>query len=394
MKLALNLRRNRGVALILTILLMTMILFLSLYILNSSITENRIAKSQAWGAKTYYLAEAGIQEMVWKLKHDSTYKNNFETDPNWTASFTRTDPFGAGSGTYTVSIVNTSASHGDITASSSIAIGQDKNSQRIIKTKVYRLIGLNGMGTNSVINGGGTINVLNSNEVEIIGDVYSNSAVIMQGSNPEVEITGSLTTTSSITEGNGNLSVSSTTSDNNSVPPPTPITLPGVDFTSLYNQAGIKLADDAALDATSTVGGIVWVNTAASIGRNMVIDGLLVVNGNLTINNNAVITINHATGTPSGIMVNGNVSISRSPNYNGNIIINGLVYATGSITLEKLNTGYTFKITGGVTSGNGILIKNCSRTIQIIYDNQILVDSLNPSANSPVMVIEHWEEEY
>ncbi len=126
----------------------------------------------------------------------------------------------------------------------------------------------------------------------------------------------------------------------------------------------------------------------------MTINGLLVVNGNLTINNSANITVNHTTGLPSGIIVNGNILIEKSPNYNGNIIINGILYSTGSITLNKLNSGYTFLITGGVTSGNGIMIKNCSRTIQIVYDNAILVDSLTPSDNSPTIVVDHWEEEY
>ena len=52
-------RNNKGVALIITILLMSLILFLSLYFLSFSLTEKRISHSQTWGAKTYYLAEAG-----------------------------------------------------------------------------------------------------------------------------------------------------------------------------------------------------------------------------------------------------------------------------------------------------------------------------------------------
>ena len=60
-------KNNRGVELIMTILLMTIILFLAAYLLDAALIENRIAISQSWGAKTYYLAEAGIQDMVWKL---------------------------------------------------------------------------------------------------------------------------------------------------------------------------------------------------------------------------------------------------------------------------------------------------------------------------------------
>lgn len=395
MKHAFNLNQKRGIALILTVMTMTMILLLAVYVLTSTLTEGRIAKSQSWGAKTYYLAEAGIQEMVWKLKNDAAFKTNFQTNPAWIASFTRTDPFGASSGSYTVTIVNSGLAGGEITATSSIAIESGKNSQRLIKTKVYRLIGLSGMGTNAIANGNGDFTILNSDLVEITGDLYSNSAIDMGGSKPSFGIVnGSLITTGSIDEGNGDLNVSGATKDENSVPAPTPMALPGVDFGSLQSQANAILANDAALDATSTVNGIIWVNTAADIEQNMTINGLLVVNGNLSITNSAVITVNHIIGYPSGLIVNGNLTISKSPLYNGNIIINGLIYATGSITLEKLNTGYTFLITGGITSGNGILIKNCLRTIQIVYDNEILVTSLTSSSNSPVIAVEHWEEEY
>lgn len=389
-----KLKLQKGVALLITILIMSLILSLGVYVLNFSSTETKIAASQVIGSKTYYLAEAGIQEMIWKLKNDTDYKNNFQTNPAWTTSFTRSDPFGAGSGSYTVSITNTSASYGDITATGSININ-GKTSQRIIKTAVYRMIGLSGMGTNAVINGNDTFHILNSDMVNITGDIYSNSSIDMQGSHPSFGVVaGSLTTTGSIEEGNGELTVSGSTADENTIPTPTQIVLPGVNFTSLHDQADTILANGAALDALSSINGITWVNTAADIENDMTINGLLVVNGDLTITNSADITINHTNGSPSGIIVDGDLTISKSPNYLGDIIISGILYATGSITLEKLKTGNTFLVTGGVTSGNGILIKNCSRTIQIVYDNEILVDSLISSDNSPTIVVDHWEEEY
>src|SRR5680860_1017509 len=95
-----KIKSQNGVALIITLLIMSLILSLSVYVLNFSSTEAKIAVSQVSGEKTYYLAEAGIQEMVWKLKNDANYKNNFETDPDWTAEFTRSDPFGANNGSY------------------------------------------------------------------------------------------------------------------------------------------------------------------------------------------------------------------------------------------------------------------------------------------------------
>src|SRR3989338_7019133 len=138
-----KIKLQNGVALLITILIMSLILSLGVFVLNFSTTETKIAASQVAGGKTYYLAEAGIQEMIWKIKNDATYKNDFQTNPAWTASFTRTDPFGANSGSYTVAIANTSASNGNITSTGSININ-GKTSQRIIKTSIYRLIGLRG----------------------------------------------------------------------------------------------------------------------------------------------------------------------------------------------------------------------------------------------------------
>ena len=332
--------------------------------------------------------------MIWKIKNDPTYRTSFQTNPSWTAAIARNDPFGPDSGSYFVSIANDRYAHGEIIASSSISLGNNKYSQRSVKTKVYQLISLSGMGTNALINGGGDIHLLNSNQMAITGDVYSNSAIVLQGSHPTFDVTGNLTTASSINEGNGDVNVSSTTMDNTYSPAPQPIVLPGIDFNFFYNQADTILPNDAALDATSTISGITWVNTSASISRDMTINGILVINGNLTINNSADITVNHTDGEPSGIIVNGNLVISNTPYYNGNIIINGLLYTTGSITLEKLNSGYIFRVTGGVTSGNGILMKNCSNTIEIVFNNAILTDSLIPSSDTPMIVIEHWEEEY
>src|SRR5680860_1622094 len=108
-----KLKNNKGVALIITILLMSLLLFLSLYFLNFSLTEKRISQSQTLGIKTYYLAEAGVAEMIWQLKNNETYKNNFENDPSWTETLIRNNPFGSDSGSYKVTIANSSEAHGE-----------------------------------------------------------------------------------------------------------------------------------------------------------------------------------------------------------------------------------------------------------------------------------------
>jgi hypothetical protein len=243
------------------------------------------------------------------------------------------------------------------------------------------------MGTNAIVNGTSTFYVHNSNDVEINGDVHSNGQVKANG-NSEFDISGSLSTASDIQD-NGSMTVSGTTTADAS-----PMLVPGVNFADLRDNATAILENDAAMDATSTIGGITWANTTVDIERDMVINGLLVINGDLSIEDSSDITVSHATGSPSGIMVNGNITIADNPRYEGDFDINGILYATGKIYFENQDSSGSFLINGGVASGNGFEIYNCRGDIRINFDNSILVDSLNSTSSSPVIATDHWEEEY
>ena len=76
---------NKGIAIIFIILIIFILLFLAFYFLSFSTIEKRIAKSQTAGLQAYYLAEAGVNEMIWLIKNDSTYRNNFEFNPSNTS---------------------------------------------------------------------------------------------------------------------------------------------------------------------------------------------------------------------------------------------------------------------------------------------------------------------
>ena len=160
-----------------------------MYLLSFALTEDKIAHSQAWGAKTYYLAEAGIQEMVWKLKNDASYKNSFETNPVWTAGFTRSNPFGSDSGSYTTSITNTNLAHGNIISTGSININ-GQTSQRIIKTYVYRALGQSGLGL-SASYADGNIDISSSKVNYNGGNAHSNGVFNINGAS-NVNVQGNL----------------------------------------------------------------------------------------------------------------------------------------------------------------------------------------------------------
>lgn len=142
---------QKGVIIILVFLIMGLLFLLGAYFLSFAVVETKISSSQKQAGKTYYIAESGINEAIWKLKNDITlldgdsqWADDF-IDPNknpyldgsyWSASFTHS--FEGGS--YSVSIQNTARGKGIITAVSTVPLDGGKTSQRIVKTAVFKAL--------------------------------------------------------------------------------------------------------------------------------------------------------------------------------------------------------------------------------------------------------------
>jgi len=146
----LEIRQQRGVILIIAFLTLGILLFLGTYFLSFTLTEARIARSQETASRTFYLAEAGINEAIWKLINDNTtldgdeaWATKFVTKPGcvtWRASFTREGTLFPG-GSFTASIENLECARGIITATSTIALPGGRFARRVIRTRVFRAIG-------------------------------------------------------------------------------------------------------------------------------------------------------------------------------------------------------------------------------------------------------------
>ena len=417
------LNNQKGVALILATLLMSLMLFLSLYYLDFSISENQISKSQTLSEKTYYLAESGVSEMVWKLKNDNTYKTNFETNSSWAASFTRTNPFGTSSGSYSVSITNTSAAHGDIVATGTVVIA-GKLSQRVIKASVYRAIGESVIGENAMFSdsSGGANNIdldIKNSNVELRnGGLHSNKRIDITN-NSEVEIDGDLTAVNNYKEQNSDVEFSSghDAYDMHDTPTPSIIDMPAVDFnsassTSLKNRA-TKIYTAAQfqnlLNSSSTIvlDGIIYVtgNSEIEVEKNnisLTIKGALVLEGSLEFDgdddhghnysnvNLNITTSTIATVTPAGIFAIGDIELEGNINTN----INGVLYSCDTIEIEDIPTSSTgFNINGAIV-GKILEIKNCAEKIIITYNNDLVISSIGGTNLSPILTVDHWEEQY
>lgn len=406
-------KNQLGVELIITILLMTTILFLAAYLLDAALIENRIAQSQSWGARTYYLAEAGIQDMVWKLKNDAGCKQNFETNPAWTATFSRTDPFGAGNGSYTITITNSGLAHGTIVSIGTIGLGNGATSQRIVKTAVFRAMGQAGIGDNGAY-ADGNIDIALSNIYFHDGSSHSNNNYNIKAFST-VNVDNNINVVNQYIESwlsNVNVGGSIHAANYPHQPAAAAIQMPAVDFdsaaaNSLKNQATIVYSQsqfDTLMQNNQNLtlpGPITYVDGDIDVkgAQTLTVNGLLVAGRDFNFASsrcrgsrcgNSHLTVIRTAGQKAGIFAKRKIYFNL---WSGNINVNGVVYANDQFNLLSLPLGYNINITGALI-GRKLTITSVWLPINIYYDNTVINEALGITSFSPVMTVEHWEEEY
>ena len=399
---------NQGSTLILTILLMSLLLFLGMYALSLTATEYTISHNHAAVIKTYYLTEAGLHEMIFKLKNDPIYKDNFENDPNWSATFTTNNPFYADS-QYQLTIQNTDQAHGNITATGVISNGA--NVQRVVKTTAFKALGQSGIIDNTTY-ASGNIDISLSKVNFYNGSAYSNNNFIINGIST-VNIDSDLNA-----KGNFNQSWMSTvnvggeTHAANYPPAAEEIEMPAVDFDSSSPDSYKNTADviytsnefeDLMENDQNLIlnGPITYVEGDVSLegGQNLTINGLLVVERDFAVGDRyywggrsgrSSVTVNHTEGQPSGILAKRKIDFDT---WTGNVDIYGLVYANDLLKISGFPLGFAFTVRGGLI-GRKLTITSAWQDINIYHDNNVLVEALEATELSPVISIDHWEEEY
>ncbi|MFH1522276.1 MAG: pilus assembly PilX N-terminal domain-containing protein [Patescibacteria group bacterium] len=409
MKYIYSTKNRKGVALIITILLMTLILFLAIYFLSFSLTEKQIAHNQALGAKTYYLAEAGFNEMVWKLKNDTVYKNNFETNSGWAEEFDRDNPFGAGSGSYTVAIANSGFANGEIVSEGAIDVGDGKVSRRIVRAKIYKAL-VGGLEGDVAAYGNHDININNSAVYFYGGDTFSNHDINIDGSSSDVFFEHDVMVGHSF---DVDSQASTTVGGVIDVPTSIEIDIPAIDFyssdpNSYKNRANVVYDDDDFED-------LMWSNQTLTLnddityvdkdielrgGQTLIINGILVVEHDFKVGENEcwndrcgynTLTVNNTPGKPSGILVKHDIDFKE---YTGDVNINGLIYASHDVVTNNVTTGYDFNIYGAAVGGHDAKIESTPRTVNIYYNTETIAGIFSSAEFSPIITFEHWEEEY
>jgi Tfp pilus assembly protein PilX len=403
---------KQGFALITSMIIMLVLMSLGIYAASFVLTDLRIAQSQAVSVKTYYLAESGIAEAIWRVKNDPTWKNNFENDPNWSITYQRS-PALIPEGSYTISINNTEKATGEIKVTANLLVGNNQ-SQRVVKTFVYKALGEPvgehaGYSDGNFDTSGAILNLFG-------GGIFSNNNIIINyfstvNADKAIRAVGNIND-----HDNSTFNVPERFSKNYP-PAPDPIPIPSVSFDDPNDPNSYKnLADqvytkkqfeDLLWDhrgQTLTLNGIHYVTGDIELyGTNdLILNGVLVSDNDIAIGRKSNdccwgsdcsklgnITINRpSSSSPSGLISKRKIEFESCLNeFNAE----GLIYSNDKIDIISLPKKATVK--GGMVTRK-ITLTSLWQGLDLIYDNEIINNTLIETSYSPVVTVEHWEEEY
>lgn len=427
---------------IIALVTLSLLLLLGIYFVMFTLTESKMSQSYDTTTKAYYLAEAGINEAIWKLKNDDTttdgdeaWKDNFITEPgcnNWFATFERTGILLPDS-SYTVTIQNTSCARGEIVSIANITLPAGQVSQRIIKTTVFKALNPDPVEDSAVFTGGPSeVITVRSSVLNIYyGHLFSNNNMIIRsgsnvslyddGGTPELEgqamavanltITGS--TLNSTARCAKNICDAACTKC-----PPDLISMPMIDFDSPAPESYKSRAEALGTVYTSSeFEDLLWNNQNLTLNNEVtyvtgaielrggqvlnVNEGVLASDGSITIGErrcwtrsktesrcgDSKITITHTENVAAGIISKDTISVGS---YTLQMDIVGLIYATDKLDLIGLPE--TLTITGGMMARK-ISIISVSQGITT-YDDTIVREVIGEPLYSPIVTVEHWEESY
>jgi len=398
---------QKGFLLISSLFVLSIMMVIVSFYLNGIIQEIKVSEIINTTPATYYLAEAGIQEAFWKLQNDSSWKNNFETDQNWSGSFTRNNTL-INNSSYIVTVQNIDYANAIITATSTISV-RGIDAQRVVQASAFKAI------SNQIVEG----NALVSNgDIEGIGSVID---IIGGGLSANGDIDLMLFsdwTTTKTAKAVNDVDITSSSSltategvfDSNNPPIPLAILMPEIDFDSTATSSYKSLADQVytanefkkllkdypvtILDGITYVTGNIFIKK----GDILTINGILVSDGSIKIGNGysqnqepASLTVVKTEREPSGLISKKNISIGG---FSTNIDVDGLIYAGGDfIITDGILQNVNVSIEGAIIAQDIKILMSWDATV-LTLNEQYIADTLGTPLFSQVLFINHWEEEY
>jgi hypothetical protein len=262
----------------------------------------------------------------------------------------------------------------------------------------------------------GNIDMSGSNLAIVNGGFFSNLNVIINfwstiNADKQVQAVGNINIGSK-----SMLNATEIHSHNINPPEPDPLTMPAVSFDNPSDPDSYKARANNIYTAsqfdtllwnnrggTLTLNGITYVTGDVSIrgNNNLIINGVLIADGDIELGANTLlccwglncgrshITINRVgSTTPAGILSKRNISFELClDSFSGN----GLIYANDKINI--LSLPYSIAVTGGLVSRK-ITLTSIWQAMTIVYDNSVVNYTLGDPQFSPIVTVEHWEEEY
>lgn len=394
---------KKGFVLIMSVLILTTLLMVGSYLMTTTSAESKISSIQFLATENYYIAEAGINEMIWKIQNDYATGQAFLNGTlSTTHDITRNNVFGDSNASYQVSARNTVSAEAWITATSTYQIGQNI-SQRVVKSYISRATGsgaewnfasfAGGRGAqqngNFTFKGAGVVLTANG------GRLHANQVFKVQGCELIVN-DGAVTSANviNITAG-GRLTLNNSYQDSpTSTVEMLPIDFDSGELNSLKNRATATYTRNQfrTLPNNTTLNGIIYVTGDAEIvGKNFTINGILVAEGNIQITEaGQTFTINAHETYGGGMLAKNNNYITTS---GGTVNINGIIYSGNNLKITSAGTNFT--INGSMTAFDSeITASGGSIILNFIPENfaPVIDPYMNPT--SPVIQIDHWEEQY
>ena len=403
MSTAQNSKNTHGFVLVLSVLILTALLLSGSYLIAISGTERKIADAQATATKNYYLAEAGVNEMIWDIRNVPLVSSAFLTGTlDSSFDINRSNIFNDSNAAYNVRVTSYAPAEAEIIATSTYQIGTSL-SQRVVKAYVVKATGsgtewefstfAGGRGSqqngNFTFTGSGIVLTANG------GRLHANQVFKVQGA--EVVVNDGVVSASN------NINVIAggvlTLNDSYQSAPTTTIDMLQIDFDSdladsWKNRATVNYTENQfkALPSGTTLNGIIYVTGDAKIiGKNMTINGVLVATEDIEITlAGQTFRVNADDTIGGGLLAKDDVTFTTS---GGTVAIEGLIYAADDLAITSSGTSFTIdgSMTGfdaRVTASGGSIVLN------YVPDNfQPVIDPIN-NQESPLIQIDHWEEQY
>lgn len=426
-------KNRRGYVLISVLVIMLVMLGIAYFLTDTLFSEAAITRNQRSATSAFHLAEAGVQEAIWRIQNDTTARETFLNTTNGQTNFSH-DPALLTGGSYEVSIQNTAKAAATITATGFYQMGL-KTAQRKIKVSVTKADTPPPYDYDGAVFTGGstgeediTLNFINlqvtgTHLVDHDNDPATPEVAQPWGSlisNRDIWYTLSTLNIAKdiIAKRNiRNLFSSVTVGGQIKANDPGTYTMPVIDVSSdnansykskaiAQNQYFTAKAFDDLIHAQHnlTFSGVVYVAGGINIKAKtfseppptVTVNGVLAAEGAIDVGapmRKGTLTVNHVEGQPSGV-----ITLSKFTAWAYSVInINGLVYVGDRFGVDPWfnldNSTKDIVIKGGVLcrrfDANGV------RTIKIDFNQDYINETLqtNPPA-TPIIETQHWEEEY